>query len=45
MGHFLPFVLTNYLLKCGIEAIMTPFTYKLSNFLKKKEGVDVYDIN
>jgi uncharacterized integral membrane protein (TIGR00697 family) len=42
-GIFWPLVITNYLLKCGIEAVMTPFTYKLSGFLKQKEGVDVYD--
>jgi uncharacterized integral membrane protein (TIGR00697 family) len=40
---FLPLVMTNYFLKCGIEAVMTPFTYWASNFLKKKEGIDVYD--
>jgi len=40
---FWPLVITNYLLKCGIEALMTPFTYWASGFLKKKEGVDVYD--
>jgi len=36
-------VLTNYILKCGIEAVMTPFTYWASRFLKLKEGVDIYD--
>ena len=41
---FWPLVITNYILKCGIEALMTPFTYWASGFLKKKEGVDVYDI-
>jgi len=40
---FWPLVLTNYILKCGIEALMTPFTYWASRFLKRKEGVDVYD--
>jgi uncharacterized integral membrane protein (TIGR00697 family) len=40
---FLPLVMTNYLLKCGIEAVMTPFTYWASSFLKRKEGIDVYD--
>jgi uncharacterized integral membrane protein (TIGR00697 family) len=40
---FWPLVITNYLLKCGIEAVMTPFTYWASRFLKQKEGVDVYD--
>ena len=40
---FWSLVLTNYILKCGIEAVVTPFTYWVSGFLKKKEGVDVYD--
>jgi len=35
--------LTNYLFKCSVEAIMTPFTYVLVNFLKHHEGVDYYD--
>ena len=41
---FWSLVLTNYILKCGIEAIVTPFTYWVSGFLKQKEGVDVYDV-
>jgi uncharacterized integral membrane protein (TIGR00697 family) len=40
---FWPLLLTNYILKCGIEALMTPFTYRFSGFLKRKEGIDVYD--
>jgi len=40
---FWSLVITNYILKCGIEALMTPFTYLTSRFLKKKEGIDVYD--
>ncbi|MDR0464506.1 MAG: queuosine precursor transporter [Treponema sp.] len=40
---FWSLVLTNYILKCGIEALMTPFTYLTARFLKKKEGIDVYD--
>jgi uncharacterized integral membrane protein (TIGR00697 family) len=42
---FCSLVLTNYILKCGIEAVVTPFTYWASWFLKKKEGIDVYDCN
>ena len=41
---FWPLVITNYILKCGIEAVMTPFTYMTANFLKQKEGIDIYDI-
>jgi len=40
---FWSLVLTNYILKCAIEALVTPFTYWLSAFLKRKEGIDVYD--
>jgi uncharacterized integral membrane protein (TIGR00697 family) len=40
---FLPLIITNYMLKCGIEAVMTPFTYWVSRFLKRKERIDVYD--
>jgi uncharacterized integral membrane protein (TIGR00697 family) len=40
---FWSLVITNYILKCGIEIVVTPFTYWVSRFLKKKEGVDVYD--
>jgi len=29
-------IITNYILKCGIEALITPFTYWLSGFLKKQ---------
>jgi len=42
---FWSLVITNYILKCSIEIIMTPFTYWASAFLKRKEGVDVYDTN
>ena len=41
---FWSLVITNYILKCGIEALMTPFTYWASRFLKRKEGIDVYDV-
>ena len=40
---FWTLVLTNYLLKCLIEALMTPFTYAAVHFLKKGEQIDVYD--
>jgi uncharacterized integral membrane protein (TIGR00697 family) len=41
---FWTLVLTNYLLKCLIEVIMTPATYGAVYLLKKGEGVDVYDV-
>jgi uncharacterized PurR-regulated membrane protein YhhQ (DUF165 family) len=37
-------VLTNYLLKCSIEVIMTPLTYLAVHTLKKAESVDTYDV-
>ncbi len=33
----------NYVFKCGIEVLFTPFTYLIVNKLKRAEGVDVYD--
>ncbi|MFZ6031638.1 MAG: queuosine precursor transporter [Chloroflexota bacterium] len=41
---FLVLVLTNYLFKCAVEAVMTPVTYLAVDGLKRAEGVDVYDI-
>lgn len=32
-----------WIFKCSFEALCTPLTYKTVNFLKNKEGVDVYD--
>jgi uncharacterized integral membrane protein (TIGR00697 family) len=34
---------TNYLLKVGWEVLITPFTYKIVNFLKWAEREDYYD--
>jgi uncharacterized integral membrane protein (TIGR00697 family) len=39
---FSSLVLTNYLFKVGIEAVMTPATYQVVRRLKKAEGVDTY---
>jgi hypothetical protein len=36
---------SNYLLKVGWEVVMTPFTYKVVNFLKKAEHEDYFDRN
>jgi len=33
----------NYLLKVGWEALMTPFTYRVVNFLKRAESEDYFD--
>jgi uncharacterized integral membrane protein (TIGR00697 family) len=42
-SSFVSLVLTNYLLKCAIEVIMTPATYAAVRGIKKAEGIDVYD--
>jgi hypothetical protein len=34
---------TNYLLKVGWEVVMTPFTYRIVNFLKRAEHEDYFD--
>ncbi len=33
----------NYVFKCSVEIVLTPFTYAAVNFLKRKEQVDIYD--
>ena len=40
---WLTLVITNYLFKCGVEAIMTPVTYRVVNWLKKAEQEDYFD--
>ncbi len=40
---FLTLVLTNYLFKCAVEALMTPVTYAAVGSLKKAEQEDYYD--
>jgi len=42
-GLLISVVLSNYIFKVSYEAIATPITYKVVNFYKKKEGIDVYD--
>jgi queuosine precursor transporter len=36
-------IVTQWLLKSAYEIIITPFTYLAVNFLKRKEGLDVFD--
>jgi queuosine precursor transporter len=36
-------MITNYFLKCGWEAVVTPFTYVVVGFLKRAENEDYYD--
>jgi uncharacterized integral membrane protein (TIGR00697 family) len=40
---FLTLTLTNYLFKCGAEALMTPVTYAIVSALKRVENEDYYD--
>ena len=42
-GVFAALVLTNYIFKVGIEAIMTPVTYRIVRVLKRAENEDFYD--
>jgi uncharacterized integral membrane protein (TIGR00697 family) len=37
-------IVTNYLFKVGVEALMTPVTYRIVRFLKAAEQEDVYDV-
>ena len=38
-------IVSNYLFKCGIEILFTPVTYWITNWLKRQEQEDYYDIN
>jgi uncharacterized integral membrane protein (TIGR00697 family) len=40
---FFSLIITNYIIKCGIEVLVTPFTYWICGYLKHKENIDVYD--
>jgi len=43
MGALLLAILTQWLVKSAYEAVATPLTYIVVNFLKRKEGIDVFD--
>lgn len=40
---FVSLVVTNYILKVGLEVVMTPVTYRIVNTLKAVENEDYYD--
>jgi len=40
---FVSLFLANYILKVGVEGVMTPVTKFVANRIKKIEGIDVYD--
>jgi uncharacterized integral membrane protein (TIGR00697 family) len=42
---FWSIIVSNYVFKCGLEAAMTPVTYQITNFLKRTENEDVYDVD
>jgi uncharacterized integral membrane protein (TIGR00697 family) len=42
-GQVITVLVTNYLLKVLWEAMLTPVTYRVVGFLKRAEGVDVFD--
>ena len=42
-GAFASLTLTNYLFKVSVEALFTPITYQVVNFLKKAEDEDFFD--
>jgi len=42
-GQLLVVLLTQWALKVGWEALLTPVTYAVVGLLKRREGVDVYD--
>ncbi len=37
-------ILSNYIFKVGFEILATPLTYQIVGFLKRREGMDVYDL-
>lgn len=41
----LSLIVANYVFKVFIEALMTPLTYRIVNFLKRAEHEDVYDVD
>jgi uncharacterized integral membrane protein (TIGR00697 family) len=41
---FWSIIVSNYVFKVGLEAAMTPVTYRLTDFLKRTEKEDVYDV-
>jgi hypothetical protein len=42
-GLLVAVLVSNYVFKCGMEALMTPVTYAVINGLKRAEQEDYYD--
>jgi hypothetical protein len=36
-------IVSNYIFKCGVEALFTPVTYAITGWLKRQENEDYYD--
>jgi hypothetical protein len=36
-------MVTNWAMKVGWEAILTPVTYAVVTFVKRREGLDIFD--
>ena len=43
VGAMLAVMVSQFVLKVGWEVLLTPFTYLVVNFLKRREGIDVFD--
>jgi uncharacterized PurR-regulated membrane protein YhhQ (DUF165 family) len=43
LSDLLNYILVGWLFKTGYEIVVLPITYRVINYLKKKEGVDAYD--
>jgi uncharacterized PurR-regulated membrane protein YhhQ (DUF165 family) len=44
-AQLLTILISTYVAKVLVEVVMTPFTYAIVGYLKKKEGVDTFDTN
>ncbi len=42
-GLLITVIISNYIFKTGLEVVLTPVTYKVVGFLKKREQEDYYD--
>jgi hypothetical protein len=42
-GLLVAAIVSNYVFKCGVEALLTPLTYRVVNGLKRAESEDFYD--
>jgi uncharacterized PurR-regulated membrane protein YhhQ (DUF165 family) len=44
-SELLSLILIQWIFKSVYEALATPLTYVVINFIKRKEGIDTYDTN